>query len=39
MYVFFDIDGTLISHRGISHIPDETRIAIDALKAHGHVPA
>lgn len=39
MYVFFDIDGTLISHKGISHIPDETRIAIDALKAHGHVPA
>ena len=39
MYVFFDIDGTLISHKGISHIPDDTRIAIDALKAHGHVPA
>ena len=39
MYVFFDIDGTLISHVGISHIPDETRIAINELKAHGHVPA
>ena len=39
MYIFFDIDGTLISHKGISHIPDDTRIAIDALKAHGHVPA
>ncbi len=39
MYVFFDIDGTLISHRGISHIPDETRKAVNELKAHGHVPA
>lgn len=39
MYVFFDIDGTLISHRGISHIPDDTRIAVNELKAHGHVPA
>ena len=39
MYVFFDIDGTLISHRGISHIPDATRIAVHELKAHGHVPA
>lgn len=38
-YIFFDIDGTLISHKGISHIPDETRIAVNALKAHGHVPA
>ena len=39
MYVFFDIDGTLISHRGISHIPDDTRKAVRELKAHGHVPA
>ena len=39
MYVFFDIDNTLVSHRGISHIPPETREAVRLLREAGHVPA
>ena len=38
-YIFFDIDGTLVSHVNKSHIPDETRKAIKLLKKAGHVPA
>lgn len=38
-YIFFDIDGTLVSHAGTSHIPDATREAINLLKACGHIPA
>ena len=38
-YVFFDIDGTLISHAGISHIPDETLRAVSLLREAGHIPA
>ncbi len=38
-YIFFDIDGTLLSHRGISHIPDETRTALRRLKECGHICA
>ena len=38
-YVFFDIDHTLLSHVGTSHIPPETREALRLLKANGHVPA
>ncbi|MBQ7219922.1 MAG: HAD-IIB family hydrolase [Synergistaceae bacterium] len=39
MYVFFDIDNTLISHKGISHIPPETREAVRRLRLAGHIPA
>ena len=38
-FIFFDIDNTLISHRGISHIPPETREAVKKLKEAGHIPA
>ena len=38
-YIFFDIDGTLISHVNKSHIPEQTREAIKLLKQAGHVPA
>lgn len=38
-YVFFDIDNTLVSHRGRPHIPPATMKAIELLKQHGHVPA
>jgi Cof subfamily protein (haloacid dehalogenase superfamily) len=37
--VFFDIDGTLISHVGKSHIPEPTIEAVKCLKENGHVPA
>ena len=39
MYIFFDIDNTLISHRGISHIPLETLQAVNLLRKAGHTPA
>ena len=38
-YVFFDIDNTLVSHKGISHIPQETLEAVNILKLAGHIPA
>lgn len=38
-YIFFDIDNTLISHRGQPHIPPGTLKAIELLKKSGHVPA
>ncbi len=38
-YIFFDIDGTLVSHVGVSHIPDETRKAVTLLREAGHIPA
>ncbi|MBQ9526026.1 MAG: HAD family phosphatase [Fretibacterium sp.] len=38
-YIFFDIDHTLVSHVGKSHIPPETREAVRLLREHGHVPA
>lgn len=38
-YIFFDIDGTLISHVKFSHIPDETREAVNLLRKSGHIPA
>ena len=37
--VFFDIDGTLVSHVGGSHIPKPTVEAVQRLKKNGHVPA
>ena len=37
-YIFFDIDNTLVSHSGGSHIPDETLEAIKLLRLSGHVP-
>ncbi len=39
MYIFFDIDNTLISHRGISHIPPQTLEAVSLLRKVGHSPA
>ncbi|MBR0150756.1 MAG: HAD hydrolase family protein [Synergistaceae bacterium] len=39
MYIFFDIDNTLISHRGTPHIPPATLEAVRRLKDSGHVPA
>lgn len=39
MYVFFDIDNTLISHKNKPHIPPETLTAINLLRESGHVPA
>ena len=39
MYIFFDIDNTLVSHRGISHIPPETLEAVRLLRKAGHTPA
>ena len=38
-YVFFDIDHTLVSHAGQSHVPPETRKALRLLRENGHVPA
>lgn len=39
-YVFFDIDGTLVSYAGgTGHIPDATRRAVELLRRNGHVPA
>ena len=38
-YIFFDIDNTLISHRGTPHIPPATLKAIELLRDSGHVPA
>ena len=39
MYIFFDIDNTLVSHRVISHIPPETLQAVSLLRKAGHTPA
>ena len=39
MYIFFDIDNTLVSHRGKPHIPPETMKAVELLRHNGHVPA
>ena len=39
MYIFFDIDNTLVSHWGISHIPPETLQAVSLLRKAGHTPA
>ena len=39
MYIFFDIDNTLVSHKGISHIPPETKEAVKLLHLAGHIPA
>lgn len=39
MYIFFDIDNTLISHRGQPHIPPATLEAVRLLRENGHVPA
>ena len=39
MYIFFDIDNTLISHKNKPHIPPETLEAINLLRESGHVPA
>lgn len=38
-YVFFDVDGTLVSHVGTSHIPGATRRAVALLRQNGHIPA
>ena len=38
-YIFFDIDNTLVSHVGTSHVPPETREALRRLRDAGHVPA
>ena len=38
-YVFFDIDNTLVSHRGQPHIPPATTEALRLLREGGHVPA
>lgn len=37
--VFFDIDGTLVSHAGGSHVPRETDEAIALIREAGHIPA
>jgi HAD superfamily hydrolase (TIGR01484 family) len=37
--VFFDIDGTLVSHAGETHVPKATAEAVDRLARNGHVPA
>lgn len=39
MYIFFDIDNTLVSHKKKPHIPPETMTAINLLREGGHVPA
>ena len=39
MYVFFDIDNTLISHKGSPHVPPPTREAVSLLREAGHIPA
>ncbi|NLL36967.1 MAG: HAD family hydrolase [Fretibacterium sp.] len=38
-HLFFDIDGTLVSHVGASHVPAETRAALEGLRAKGHTLA
>lgn len=37
--IFFDVDNTLVSHVGQSHIPAATTEAIDLLKRSGHIVA
>ncbi|MDR1378996.1 MAG: Cof-type HAD-IIB family hydrolase [Synergistaceae bacterium] len=37
--VFFDIDGTLVSYAGKSHVPEPTVEALKRLAQKGHVPA
>ncbi|MDR1874343.1 MAG: Cof-type HAD-IIB family hydrolase [Synergistaceae bacterium] len=37
--IFFDIDNTLVSHVGRSHIPEATREALRLLRRGGHVTA
>ncbi|MDR1622116.1 MAG: Cof-type HAD-IIB family hydrolase [Synergistaceae bacterium] len=37
--VFFDIDGTLVSHAGGSHVPEPTAEAVERLKQNGHTLA
>jgi Cof subfamily protein (haloacid dehalogenase superfamily) len=37
--VFFDIDGTLVSHVGKFHVPEPTLEALKRLAQKGHVPA
>jgi Cof subfamily protein (haloacid dehalogenase superfamily) len=37
--VFFDVDGTLVSHVGKSHVPEPTTEALKRLVQKGHVPA
>ncbi|MDR1979591.1 MAG: Cof-type HAD-IIB family hydrolase [Synergistaceae bacterium] len=37
--VFFDIDGTLVSHVGKSHVPEPTAEAVKRLRQNGHTPA
>ena len=39
MYIFFDIDNTLVSHKNFSHIPSQTLKAINLLRKSGHTPA
>ncbi len=38
MYVFFDIDNTLVSHVGGSHVPESTLKALKLLRRAGHTP-
>lgn len=38
-YIFFDIDNTLVSHKGKHHIPPDTMKAVKLLRESGHVPA
>lgn len=38
-HVFFDVDGTLVSHREGGRVPDATRRAVELLRREGHVPA
>ena len=38
-YIFFDIDNTLVSHKGSPHVPPETREAVKLLRHAGHIPA
>jgi hydroxymethylpyrimidine pyrophosphatase-like HAD family hydrolase len=37
--IFFDIDNTLVSHVGESHIPESTGEALRLLTRNGHVAA
>jgi Cof subfamily protein (haloacid dehalogenase superfamily) len=37
--IFFDIDGTLVSHVGKSHVPEPTIRAVRELAGNGHVTA
>ena len=39
MHIFFDIDNTLISHKGIHHVPPETHEALKLLRISGHTTA